>query len=197
MDNGKPKFSKDYKIWKACATNDEQRPCLEYVVFHNGYAYATDAHILAKVNLRTLTGLEPEETSKLNGFCIHKDAYKILVGHDIEEITDDETPSIVCRIKANTFSFQLYPNDKIQPPKYDEVLKAEGEHHPIEKIGINGKTLNNLAESIGQERVKMDFFTESSKIIVTPIEADYLDVKGLIMPVMIDGSFDFEKSENQ
>ena len=193
MDNRQPKFSKEYKIWKACDTNNELRPFLEYIIFDHGYAYATNARILAKVNLQTLTGLEPEETSKLNGFCIHKDAYKILVGHDIEEITDDETPSIVCRIKANTFSFQLYPNEKIKPPKYEEILKAEGEHHPIEKIAINGKMFNDLAESLGQSRVKMDFFTESSKIIVTPIDADYLDVKGLIMPVVVDGSFDFEQ----
>lgn len=193
MDKEQAKFSKDFKIWKACDTNNENRPCLEYIIFDHGYAYATDAHILAKVNLRTLTGLEEEEVNKLNGFCIHKDMYKILVGRTIEEITDDETPSIVCRIKANTFSFALYPNDKIQPPKFDEVLRAEGEHHPIEKIGIHGKLLNNLTEAIGQSRVKMDFFTESSKIIVTPIDADYLDVKGLIMPVMIDGSFDFEQ----
>lgn len=193
MDNKQPKFSKDYKIWKACDTNNGLQPCLEYIIFDHGYAYATNSRILVKVNLQTLTGLELEETSKLNGFCIHKDAYKIIVGHDIEEITDDETPSIVCRIKANTFSFQLYPNKKIKPPKYEEILKAEGEHYPIEKIGINGKLLNNLTEAIGQSRVKMDFFTESSKIIVTPIDADYLDVKGLIMPVVVDGSFDFEQ----
>ncbi len=193
MENKQPKFSKDFKIWKACDTNNETRTCLEYIVFDKGYAYATDSRILAKVNLRTLTGLEEEEASKLNGFCIHKDLYKILVGRTIEEITDGETRSIVCRIKANTLSFALYPNDKINPPKFDEVLRAEGEHHPIEKVGIHGKLLSNLTEAIGQSLVKMDFFTESSKIIVSPIYADYIDVKGLIMPVMIDGSFDFEQ----
>lgn len=50
--------------------------------------------------------------------------------------------------------------------------------------------LNDLTDAIGQKRVKMDFYSESSKIIVSPINSELCDVQGLIMPITITGSLD-------
>lgn len=93
-------------------------------------------------------------------------------------------------IRKNTMTFGLTPKKEVNPPDFEAVLKAEGEHVPIEKIGIEKTYLNDLTDAIGLKRVKMDFYSESSKIIVTPINDDFLDVKGLIMPIMTTGSLD-------
>lgn len=192
MDNELYHFRKEYQLWKACGKKSDDRPALEYVLFDNGYAYASNAHILAKVSLKTLAYLDDGDYEKLNGYCIHADALKLLAHYDNIQIEDDgETLSIVCHIRENTITFGLTRKESIIPPDYEAVLKAEGEHMPIEKIGIEKTFLNNLTDAIGLKRVKMDFYSESSKIIVTPINEDYLDVKGLIMPIMTTGSLDF------
>lgn len=57
------------------------------------------------------------------------------------------------------------------------------------------KTINDPEELereafAGFEIFDKESYSESSKIIVTPINEDYLDVKGLIMPIMTTGSLD-------
>ena len=192
MNKETPRIRKEFQLWKACAKKGDNRNCLEYVCFDNGYAYASDGHILAKVNVTTLALLpDPDEYVKLNGFCIHGDAMRLLARYDnIEIVADNGNLSIVCHIGKNTLTFGLTPKKEVNPPNFEAVLKAEGEHVPIEKIGIEKTFLNDLTDAIGQNRVKMDFYSESSKIIVTPINDDYLDVKGLIMPIMTTGTLD-------
>lgn len=185
------RFRKDFQIWKACAKKGDNREKLEYVCFEGGYAYASDGHILAKVNVRTLALLDDDGYDILNGYCIHADALKVLTHYEnIEIVSDGENISFVCHIRKNTMTFGLTPKKEVNPPDFEAVLKAEGEHVPIEKIGIEKTYLNDLTDAIGLKRVKMDFYSESSKIIVTPINDDFLDVKGLIMPIMTTGSLD-------
>lgn len=186
--NEEKRIRKEFQIWKACAKAD-QREALEYVVFWNGYAYATDSHILARVETSLLTGLEPDEVSLLNGYAIHAKAIKTMASFD--NISVDEGPAFLCRIKHNDIRFELCKKEDIEAPNYEEVLKEEGEHHPIEKIGVESEFLSRLTAAIGSSRVKMEFFTESSKIIVKPVN-EILPVKGLIMPIMTTGSLDFE-----
>ena len=188
--NKEKRIRKEFQIWKACAkANKNKSEAFSYVVFCNGYAYASDAHILARVEISLLTGLEPYEVYLLNGYAIHANAIKMMASFD--NISVEEGPAFLCRIKHNNIRFELCKKEDIKAPNYEEVLKEEGEHHPIEKIGIESEFLSRLTEAIGSSRVKMEFFTESSKIIVKP-ENEILPVKGLIMPIMTTGSFDFE-----
>lgn len=191
MEQENRRFRKEFQIWKACEKKGANRTQLEYVCFDNGYAYASDGHILAKVNVKTLALLNDEDYEKLNGYCIHADALRVLTKYEnIDVVSDGDNLSIVCHIRENTLTFGLTPKKSVNPPDFEAVLKAEGEHEPIEKIGIEKAYLNDLTDAIGLKRVKMDFYSESSKIIVTPINDDYLDVKGLIMPIMTTGSLD-------
>ena len=195
MDNETPRFRKEFKLWKACEKKgNSARDCLEYVCFDNGFAYASDGHILAKIDLKTLTTFDDDEIGCLNGHCIHADVYRLLTHYDNIHIgtTDDGNLTLVVEVYKNTLTFGLAKKEKIAPPIFESVLKAEGEHKPIEKIGIEKTFLNNLTDAIGQSRVKMDFYSESSKIIVTPINADYMGVTGLIMPIMTTGTLDLD-----
>lgn len=188
----KPRFLKEYQLWKACG-KDDIRETLQYVCFEHGYAYASNGHILARVNINTLTSmLSDEEKALLNGYCIHADAYKVLLRYDyIKIVTDGDDVSVVCPLYRNSITIKLVSKKTLKWPDFEKVLQAEGASHPIEKIGIEKTLLNNLTDAIGMKRIKMDFYSESSKIIVSPINEDYLDIKGLIMPIMTTGTMDF------
>lgn len=188
--NEEKRIRKEFQIWKACEKHDKEREGLEYVVFDNGYAYATDAHILARVDTSLLTGLEPEEVALLNGYAIHAKALKTMASFD--NISVDDGPAFLCRIRHNTVRFELCKKDDINAPDFEQVLKEEGEHHPIEKIGVESEFLSRLTAAIGNSRVKMEFYTESSRIIVKPIN-EIFNVKGLIMPILTTGSLDFNE----
>lgn len=198
MNTETPRFNKQYQLWKACGKN-ELRPALEYVCFDNGYAYASDGHILARVNINTLTSLlSDEEKQMLNGYCIHAEVFKVLLRYDnVKIVQDDDGVTIVCYVHWNNISIKLVEKKTIGAPDYEKTLKAEGESHPIEKIGIDKNFLNNLTDAIGLKSVKMDFYSESAKIIVSPINEDYLDIKGLIMPILTTGTMDFDGKENK
>lgn len=187
-----PRFLKEYKLWRACA-KDDIRDALNYICFDNGYAYATNGHIIAKVGLDTLTALLNEDEKKmLNGFCIHADVYKALVQYtNIQVISNGEKVQIVCPVNKNTVTFELVAKQEVLTPNYESVFKAEGKSHPIEKIGLAKNYLNDLTAALGLDRIKMDFYSESAKIIVSPINEEYLDIKGLIMPIMTTGTMDF------
>lgn len=188
------------KLWKACSSRDDARTELEYVYFENGYAYASNAHILAKINLKTLTTFDDEEISCLNGYCIHANALKLLAHYDNISIgwADDDTLTLVCEIRKNKLTLNLTKKEEINAPDFESVLKTEGEKEPIEKIGIEKTYIGDLTDAIGAKRVKFDFYGSCSKIIVTPID-DLFDVKGLIMPIMVTGSLDFgdDTTENE
>ena len=174
-----PNFNKKFKIWKACG--DALRPNLDYVVFQNGYAYTSDAHIIVKIGLTDLTGLEPESAGRLNGFCIHKDCYRMIAGQPIMDINTGENASI----NFGEFEINLQTIEAVNPPNFERIFVKQVEKHPIEKIGISGKFFGNLIDAIGCSNIRMDFSNEMSQIIVTPILDEYIDVKGLIMPVCI------------
>ena len=191
-DSLNPRFLKEYQLWKACI-NDEHRESLNYVCFEHGYAYASDAHILARVSINTITmSLTDEEKALLNGCAIHADAYKALCHYDfINIVSDGDKVKIVCPLYRNKITFELVSKKTLAWTDFEEVLKADGEHHPIERIGIEQKLLGNLSDALGIKRVKLDFYSESSKIIVSPIDQESGDIKGLIMPVLVTGTMDF------
>lgn len=192
MENEKKRFRKEFQMWKACeAMSNSSRKGLEYICFENDYAYASDGHILAKVSLECLTTFDEEEFRRLNGHCIHAKALKMICQFENIDIVGDEKLSIVCYLRENTIEFNLAKKESVIPPDFEQVLKADGERHSIDKIGIEKSYLNDLTDAMGVKRVKMDFYSENSKIIVTPID-EYLDVKGVVMPILTTGTLDFE-----
>ena len=75
-------FLEDYKLWKACAKKNDVRPVLEYVFFRNGYAYASDAHILVRVPLDLCTTFPDEQRELLDGYAIHGQMLKNVVKYE-------------------------------------------------------------------------------------------------------------------
>ena len=175
------------KIYVACESGTESvRDAYHHVFFKNGYAYATDAHILARVRLSTITqGFDQDELSNLDGKSVHRDVFKQLLKYKHVDIKEDR---IEAKFGHHTVSFSLLDEKVVKAPDFDSVIESEltEERTPIKNIGINSEYLNNLAIAMGIfASVKLDFTTIKSKIYVTDTSC-VNDALGIIMPTYIE-----------
>lgn len=51
-------FDKSYPLYLACGLKDTFREVMHYIMFSNGYAYATDSHILVKARLTDISDFD-------------------------------------------------------------------------------------------------------------------------------------------
>ena len=192
-------FEKKYKLWNACAQHDDIHPVMEYIYFEDGNAYASDSHILVRVPLTHLSCLEKEENELLNGHGIHATAYKFLVGLgpltiEKTEITTpkgkEEGVCLVGFMGDNRISIALTNPSQQKHPNFGAIFERDAKKIPISKIGISNEKLSRLTNAIGTTEIKMGFTEESKKIFVQPMNEIEDGVEGVVMPLMITGTFE-------
>lgn len=189
-------FRSEYQLWKVCAKPSEKRTNLEYVCFKDGNAYASNGHVLARIDLRTLANLPLEDMDLLDGYCIHANAYKMLLKRDsIQVKKEGDAVLIVTAIGKNELSVQLCPSEEINAPNFEAVMHEEGKSVRIGKIGLNKRYLGDLTSAMGISDIRLDFYSESKKILVSPVSEERTGIKGIIMPIAMTGSLDFEPEE--
>lgn len=186
-------FYKAYKLHKACSDGN-LRPAMQYIAFKNGYAYATNAFVAVRADLRDISALSPEEIQKLNGYAIHKDQYAELLKFNEIEVRDGSIVAKGATENAQTI-FTLTKlvensNDErpgaIRFPNVEALIARDTEKCELWEIGINLKLLNNVAAAMGlaNENIGLRFTGAQGKIF---IKSDRLaDVRGIIMPVVIN-----------
>ena len=190
-------FQPEFKLWLACSAPGSFRQCLEYVFFKNGYAYASNSQILAKLPLELLTTFEEGQRELLNGFAIHGSLLKFIVGFEnvtVEKVLvrengmDKFAVQLVARKGDNNVIIQLADTLTVTPPDFDAVLNNDVERKPISDIGFRTKYLADLTSALGAESVKMSFTTDGNKVYVQPSfdATGGYDVIGLIMPIIVE-----------
>jgi hypothetical protein len=70
-------------------SDDELRPALMHIEIKKGIATATNAHIIAQLNLAEYSDLTEECIKKLNGKLIHRDIWLSIIDAEVIEVTDD------------------------------------------------------------------------------------------------------------
>lgn len=75
-------------IHLACS-DDELRPSLNHVEIKKGIATATNAHVIAQLNLEAYSNLDDETIKKLNGKLIHKDIWMLVSDASLVFVEDD------------------------------------------------------------------------------------------------------------
>ena len=188
------------KLWDACLKPDGTRPPLEYVYFENGYAYATNAHILVRVPMCYVATFNDDAIHHLEGHGIHGSLLKRLVSLwplrvETEEIIDKDGKEVeMVYIYAydgeNEIRVTLTNPEQVQPPKMDEMFVISGEREPVHKVGLSQKMLNRLTSALGTPKIKMEFVSERTRIIVSPLEPEFAGAEGIIMPMMVTGTFE-------
>lgn len=187
MKNGTLNFKKDFQLWKACET-DAIRPVMEHILFKDGYAYASDSHVIVRVPLEECTTFEEDQRALLDGCLIHKSMLKYIVGFDIVRIekTEDGVVYLEARTGENIVKVQLGKNgDVLKYPNAEEILKGSKDRTPIQKIGFAPKFIASLTAALGTDRIKFEFASENSAVFVRPI-SEISNALGVIMPIMVD-----------
>jgi len=185
MKNGTLNFKRDFQLWKACAT-DGMRPVLEYILLKDGYAYASNAHVLVRVPLEECTTFEEDQRALLDGCLIHKSMLKYIVGFDIVHVekTEDGAVYLETSTGENTVKVQLGKDgDILKYPNAEEILKGSKDRTPIQKIGFAPKFIASLTAALGTDLLKFEFASENSAVFVRPVSANGSAV-GVIMPIM-------------
>ena len=75
-------FNKKVQMHLACSGYSPTRPEMCCIYFRNGFAYASDGHILAKNRISEISGLEDHEITALDGKFLHADFYKDMLKYD-------------------------------------------------------------------------------------------------------------------
>ncbi|MBR4758016.1 MAG: hypothetical protein IK084_04325 [Bacteroidaceae bacterium] len=188
-------FKKEYNLPLAC---DNSGKALDNVFFKDGYAYASNAHILARVPLSLCLGLPQEEAEKLNGFCIPGEILKALYKYDVIHIesgesVDEETgePIPTCTIRISyedcNISLALARNSVVKMPKFEEILKSDSVRTPVKNIGVSVELMHDLSKALNIKSVNMRFTTADKKIYISAaagIEDEWNQPIGIIMPVL-------------
>jgi hypothetical protein len=169
------------KLYEACSS-DELRPVLMCVHFKNGFAYASDAHMVVKQSLEYHAIQEP---LFLEGKCIHKDNYKAIMGFEIATCNED---GVSCSDSDGRTAFYEYFDTKgVPPPNFDEVLKPTG-CKSIEFIGINPDFVERIGKALhtpsGTLRFQFQGIDKGVLIDTPEIENQW----AILMPVFINES---------
>lgn len=172
------------KLNLACSTND-LRYIIQHIYFDEGYAVATDAHVLVKQSLRE-HNFTKEEIEIMNGKFIHKDAFIEILRYDFVMVTE-EGFSCVCKknIVKTLISFSdvegKYPNYK---DLFDNLKKLED----VDFIGMNGnliKKINEISLST-MKTYKFSFFGKNKSIKINATDLAEADESILLASVMLN-----------
>ena len=129
------------KLYEVCST-DDLRPIMMCVHFKDGYAYASDAHMVVKQSLDYHTILDKE---LLDDKSLHKDNYKAIMGFEMAQCKDT---GVECSDSDGRVAFFEYfdrGNDAM--PNFDSVLKPLG-LKSIQFIGINPEYIHKIGKAL-------------------------------------------------
>lgn len=175
LNPGKSNFL-DKPIELLCS-NDDLRPAMQCVYFHDGNLIATDAYALIKQSL-CLHGFDTEDIEKLEGKMLHKSSLKLMKKCDYFIINEN---GITC-VKGMSKVTHEFINGEIYPD-YKRVIPKENDFS-CSSINFDAQNAFRLDKCLffqGNESTKYSFTGVQKAILVT---TDFETEKqiGLFMP---------------
>lgn len=174
-------FSKQVKLYDITAS-DNLRPAMQCVCFKDGYAYATEAHMLIKAKIEDICNFDPEEIAILEGKMVSGASLKRIYSHNEIQVTNDgfiakdETGSKITYTFADKEVVGEFPNcEKVLAVAMNSPL------HPKDIIGINYGMLDTLTNAMGcKDNAKLEIRNNGNTIVVTSLDL-FSTVTGLLM----------------
>lgn len=173
-------FNKKYPLWKACG-DDEIRTGMHYISFANGYAYATNSHILVRARLTDISNFDEQDLSLLDGKFIHGKLFKEIInckGNVI--ITAD---AIIAEKNECEVSYPFKTGIKF--PDCEKVLVGSEVTEWKKEFGIKARWLNTLSEVVGADFGVSVAWKSNHMFEVKPLGLSG-DIKGVIMTIMVN-----------
>lgn len=166
----KNNFNKKVQMHLACSKDNGFDPETECIFFNDGYAYATDTHILVRNRISEISGLNEAEIEALNGKFLHAGFYRDMLKYDSIMIAED---GIECS-KGNDrafFYFSLFE-------KYPDAEKAlqdalNKQTVPLPQFSFDMKLMQRLNKALYQS----DCCTATFKGVGNPIVFASMDAE--------------------
>jgi hypothetical protein len=166
-------------IHLACS-DDELRPALQMVEIVDGIATATNAHIIARLNLSAYSKLEDETIKKLDGKLIHRDVWETIMDADILTVDGDSIHMDKGGIKA-TFDIST----DLQFPDHHSIIAAVSRSIFDKKsfVCFNPKFIAIASKLFPSENLICRFYENNDMMVFFPSG----DAKGFmgIMPMKL------------
>lgn len=165
--------------------SDPLRPALNHIEFVNGFAYASDAHVIIKQHL-SLNDFSEEEIGFLNDNYIHKDTFAEIYKYDIVNVTPK---GFICR-KGNVTAKYDFKQFDFKMPNFEAVIidSKEINQNTISKIGMNLKHLEKFKMGFifnADKNIEMNFNASNRGILITALGIDESEQLGILMPVVL------------
>ncbi len=188
MNDNKYNFSKRAKLY-LCCSDDCFRPVMNNIYFDEGYAIATDGHILVRARLSEISNLSPEDIEKLNGKLLNAASYKELLKYPDICITDTaiEAKRPISTYGTMKASFEFTEDSKFLNYKsvLDNICVPEEEEEQVPKIfttGLNVNSLKKLTDSLSVDCVDLRYTSRHKAVEVIFNTVRFPDTRAIIMP---------------
>lgn len=141
---------------------------MQCIFFNNGYAYASDTHILVRNRIAEISGLNESEIEALNGKLLRADFYKDMLRYDSIMIAED---GIECA-KGNDKAF-FYFSTFEKYPDAEKVLQdaLNSQTVPLPQFSFD----MNLMQRLNKALYQSDRCTATFKGVGNPIIFDSMD----------------------
>lgn len=194
-------FDKKCRLDKVCA-NDDLRPAMEYIYFIGGYAYATNAMILVRASLKSISNLHRETIDKLNGHCIHKNTYADLLNRETFKVENNEIISYVKDKETNkliedcAFNFDENKLNEFFGNRFKATFENifSKENGKKEHFAFDPKLMKQLIDCIGYKDGFIFTPTCNGEFIVhLEHTSDFdNDIKAIFMPkLLLDNDLEY------
>ena len=178
-------FNKKLKMHDACA-KDELRPAMNHIYFEDGFAYASDGHILVKNKIEECSTIEIDQIEILSNKMLHRDHYKDILKYDVVEISDE---GIEARKGAEKAFFYFATDDSMKYPSAEKLMQDTLNKQNVNtpRIGFKLEYLDRLRKSLhDSDSCEFRFKGDSLNTTVILESASDNASIGLIMPYKID-----------
>lgn len=187
-------FYKSTPIYLACEVNG-YRPVMSYVLFKEGYAWASDGHIAVRCKISELSNFNEGAIALLENSLIHSTALKEIykskgeVFVEKRQVSDGkETKEFPVFVVRNDFSRIEYPckmnGDGMRFPSIDKVFAVRPEESKV-SFTFNPKQMATLVKAMGlssaNDHCTIKFSENYNACLV---KSQSSPVEGLIMPIM-------------
>jgi hypothetical protein len=159
---------------------DNARPSLHYIYFSNGYAYASNAHVLVRNKIAEFCTLDEEQIKLLQGKLLHKRHYQKILEYKHVKIFDTHIECFGNSKENARFYFctegMKYPDaEKIT----NEALNSPNES--VDSVILRNNNIVQLQAALyNSERCEFIFKGENRAIILACQDSESI---GMIMPI--------------
>ena len=164
---------------------DELRPSMSYIYFKDEYAWATNACVMIKFDLRDCD-MDTEQCSVFSGKAIHMNLFKDIL-YKRKLLIKDKKLYQLYNDKAIRISDDIFDKDitnKMQSTLEELLDKHKSSFkQDVDSIGIDFKLIK-IISSVFPSRLKLSFSGKDKGIIISGEE--YTRTEGVIMPYKIN-----------